>query len=44
MDGANVARALVRFEEILNSIVAGEVRGLAQSAAVAAKATSETHA
>lgn len=44
MDGANVARALLRFEEILNSIVAGEVEGLAQSAAVAVTAPSETGA
>ena len=32
MDGANVARALARFETILNGPVADEVRGLAQSA------------
>jgi hypothetical protein len=32
MDGANVARALVRFEEILNGVVAEEVRSLSQVA------------
>ena len=31
MDGANVARALARFEAILNGPIADEVRGLAQS-------------
>ncbi|PZM16418.1 hypothetical protein [Rhizobium tubonense] len=31
MDGANVARALERFERILNGEVAGEVKSLAQS-------------
>ena len=35
MDGANVARALVRFEKILNGIVADEVKRLGQSATVA---------
>lgn len=44
MDGANVARALVRFEEILNSIVAAEVAGLDQAVAVDGKAHSGTGA
>ena len=34
MDGANVARALERFEKILNDEVADEVKNLAQSGAV----------
>ncbi|WP_274630335.1 hypothetical protein [Arvimicrobium flavum] len=34
MDGANVARALVRFEEILNGAVAEEVAQLAEDASV----------
>lgn len=33
MDGANVARALERFEQILNNEVAGEITNLAQSGA-----------
>jgi hypothetical protein len=33
MDGANIARALERFEKILNGAVADEVKQLAQSAA-----------
>ena len=37
MDGANVARALERFEKILNGAVAAEVAQLAPSAAVPAK-------
>ncbi len=37
MDGANVARALERFEEILNGAVAEEVAQLAPSAAVPAR-------
>lgn len=44
MDGANVARALVRFEEILNSVVATEVQELAQAGAVAGQAASGTSA
>lgn len=40
MDGANVARALVRFEEILNNAVANEVQDIAQIGAVPAKAAS----
>ncbi|MEK1854165.1 MAG: hypothetical protein AAAC48_20460 [Phyllobacterium sp.] len=36
MDGANVARALERFEKILNGAVADEVKLLGQSASVAA--------
>lgn len=44
MDGANVARALVRFEEILNSLVASEVKALAQSPAIALEAASGTGA
>jgi hypothetical protein len=35
MDGANVARALERFEKILNSQVVDEVRSLAQNEAAA---------
>jgi hypothetical protein len=34
MDGANVARALEKFEKILNGAVADEVAQLARSAAV----------
>jgi hypothetical protein len=34
MDGANVARALERFEQILNGAIADEVKELAQGAAV----------
>lgn len=41
MDGANVARALVRFEEILNSIVAGEVEDLAQAQSLPVRHLSE---
>ena len=37
MDGANVARALRRFERILNGTVATEVKRLGQSDAVSAK-------
>jgi hypothetical protein len=33
LDGANVARALVKFEEILNGVVADEVKGLARNEA-----------
>lgn len=44
MDGANVARALVRFEEILNGVVADEVRDLTQASTVAGPATSGTSA
>jgi len=36
MDGANVARALERFESILNNEIAGEVRALAEPAPAAA--------
>jgi hypothetical protein len=42
MDGANVARALERFERILNGEVAGEVKSLAQSGAVPSPAASGT--
>jgi hypothetical protein len=42
MDGANVARALERFEAILNGEVANEVKGLAQSGAVASAAAVRT--
>ncbi|OAP42510.1 hypothetical protein AU381_15085 [Sinorhizobium glycinis] len=38
MDGANVARALERFERILNDEVAAEVTALAKTAALAAAA------
>jgi hypothetical protein len=34
MDGANVARALVRFESILNGAIADEVRGMASGEAI----------
>jgi hypothetical protein len=37
MDGANVARALERFEKILNGDIADEVKRLAQSATVTAR-------
>ncbi|CAN7186393.1 hypothetical protein LJR231_000393 [Phyllobacterium sp. LjRoot231] len=37
MDGANVARALVRFEKILNGTVADEVKLLSQGATVTAR-------
>ena len=40
MDGANVARALVRFEEILNGAVASEVQDTAQIGAVPGTAAS----
>ncbi|WEX79175.1 2-oxo acid dehydrogenase subunit E2 [Sinorhizobium numidicum] len=39
MDGANVARALERFEEILNGEITAEVQGLAQSESVPAAAS-----
>jgi len=42
MDGANVARALERFEKILNGEVASEVKSLAQSGAVPSSRASGT--
>ena len=42
MDGANVARALERFEKILNGEVASEVKSLAQSGAVPSARASGT--
>ena len=39
MDGANVARALERFERILNSEVADEVNGLSNRPALVAART-----
>ncbi len=40
MDGANVARALERFERILNGEIAAEVGGVAETTAVAGAAVS----
>ncbi|NMN70396.1 hypothetical protein [Rhizobium sp. 57MFTsu3.2] len=40
MDGANVARALVRFESILNGAIADEVRGMAPGEAIPDEAVS----
>ena len=42
MDGANVARALVRFEEILNEAIAAEVNQLAGDGANAGASTGTT--
>ncbi|MBW9114551.1 hypothetical protein JNB88_12940 [Rhizobium cauense] len=42
MDGANVARALIRFESILNGAIADEARGMASSEAIADEAASGT--
>ena len=40
MDGANVARALIRFENILNGAVTDEVRGMASTGAIPGEVTS----
>jgi hypothetical protein len=40
MDGANVARALIRFENILNGAIADEVQGMASSEAIPSEAAS----
>ena len=42
MDGANVARALERFESILNGVIADEVRAMPQPAALPLGATAGT--
>lgn len=40
MDGANVARALIRFENILNGAITDEVRDMASSGAIPGEAAS----